>query len=156
MFNFFHTIQHKLYSHSRLLVLVGGTFITCIIPISALATAQGFEFWDAKTINVKGQSIQIPAGTLSHNIGGEGNYISKEWASFATVSSSLCNWRVDYVYSDVNKKEKRRIPGRVHYTCNYAAFAETVYPGTVPYGTACAKLYRNGGFVAQQCHSITK
>jgi hypothetical protein len=98
MFNFVRAIQRKPHKRFRLLALAGGTFLASLVPISALASAYGIQYWGGFTINVSGQSIGIPAGQLAHQINGDGNYISSEWAHISTPTSSLCNWRIDHVY----------------------------------------------------------
>lgn len=132
------------------------TFFACLTPISALAAAYGIQYWGGFTVNIYGQAIGIPAGQLAHKITGSGNNISSEWGHISTASSSLCNWRIDHVYFDVNNVERRRITGRVHNRCDTWAYGDTVYPGNVPYGKACAELYRSGAYVTRQCHFITR
>lgn len=141
---------------TKLMAIASGTLLACLVPVSVVASAYGIQYWGGLTVNVRGQSIGIPAGQLAHKVEGDGNKINRQWGHISTVTSSLCNWRIDYVYFDTNNKEKRRIRGRLHSSCDNWAYGNTVNPGTVPYGKTCATLYRSGAYVTRQCHFVTR
>lgn len=136
-----------------LLVVTGAFVIAAMSPSSASASAYGIQYWGAFTVNVGGQAIGIPSGQLAHKVNGSGTYINSEWAHI-TTKPGFCNWRVDYVYTDVYNRTYRRISTATQYGCDTWAYAPTVYPGRVRAGTACAHLYRSGAYVTKQCHSI--
>ena len=121
---------------------------------SASASAFGIQYWGAFTANIGGQNIGIPSGQLAHQIDGSGRYVSKDAANFMSAAN-ICNWRIDFRYSDVNGYVYERNRGGVHYSC--ARYGERfTYPRVNKrYGKSCAELYTNGAFVARQCHSIT-
>jgi hypothetical protein len=133
-----------------LMVVAGALFISAVSPGSASASAYGIQYWDPFTVNIGGQAISIPTGQLAHKINGSGLYIPSEWAHI-TTKPGFCNWRVDYVYSDVYNRVYRRIRTATQYGCDTWAYAPTVYPGTVRAGK-CAHLYRSGAYVTKQCH----
>lgn len=138
-----------------LAVLGCASLAAAMSPSQASASAYGIQYFSSFNANILGQTIPIPGGQLAHQVNGNGNSISSEWAH-VTAGAGMCNWRVDYVYRDVNNVERRRINTGVHYRCDTWAYAPTVYPGVVPYGTACAQLYRSGVYVTKQCHYITR
>ena len=120
----------------------------------ALASAYGVQYWGGFTIDVKGVPVGIPSGQLAHQINGSGRTITSEWGHIS-AAANICNWRIDYVYFGMDTKEYRRIRGGTRYRCDRWAYGDTVYPGTVNYGRACAQLYSNGVYITRQCHSIT-
>jgi hypothetical protein len=136
-----------------LAIVISALLVTVLPPSHAYASAYGVQYWGAFTVNIGGQNVGIPSGQLAHDITGSGTYIRQEWAHI-TTKPGFCNWRVDYVYRDVNNREYRRIRTPTQLGCDTWAYAPTVYPGAVRSGTACAQLYRSGVYVTRQCHSI--
>ena len=78
--------------------------------------ATGLTYWAAFPINVGGQTIGLPAGSLAHRTNGKGTNISVDNAAFATWKTSICNWRLDFVYRDVNNRAywRQRGTGSLH------------------------------------------
>jgi hypothetical protein len=127
--------------------------LVVIAPSTASASAYGIQYWAPFGVSIGGQTIGIPTGQLAHQVSGSGLTINSEWAHI-TTKPGFCNWRVDYVYKDLNGAEYRRIRTATKTGCDTWAYAPTVYPGRVRAGTACAQLYRSGAYVTRQCHSI--
>lgn len=155
---FISVVQRKLHHRTKLLLLSCGTLLTCLslTTLAAFATAYGVQPWDS--FNIPKVPVPVPAGVLRHLIIGDGNNIESENAGFSTSFGPLCNWKIDYVYFDVNNVERRRIKGPVHSSCNFRVSdnPQTVYPGKVPYGKACVSLYSSGEYITRQCHFITE
>lgn len=150
------TLRRGVRPGALLAVLACALVAAVMAPSSASASAYGIQYWTKFNVSIGGQTIGVPAGQLAHQVNGGGDNITSEWAHI-TTAPGFCNWRVDYVYRDANNGEEyRRIRGTTHNGCDTWAYAETVYPGKVRYGTACAELYRSGAFVTRQCHSITR
>lgn len=93
-------------------------------------------------------------GALCHELYGSGRTINAQNVTWNSVSS-LCNWRVDFVYINTSGVIWFRDVGPTHGSCDRNG---TRYrgPGYAQYGLACAYLYKNNGtYVARQCHNIT-
>src|SRR4051794_7798905 len=136
------------------LAAVASLACVALTPQPAHASAYGIQHWGGLTVHIAGQSVGIPAGQLAHMVEGSGRTIRYEWGH-VTAAGNVCNWRIDYVYFGMRGHAYRRIRGRTRYHCDRWAYGQTVYPGRVRYGRACAQLYRSGAFVARQCHNIT-
>ena len=128
--------------------------VTSAAPATASADAFGVQFWGSHTVNVKGQTIGIPSGELAHLTEGQGSYVRKDAANF--LSFNICNWRIDFRYSDVNGYVYQRNRGPVTYACSRYGSRFTYPRVNKRPGKTCAQLYRSGEFVAQQCHYILR
>jgi hypothetical protein len=148
------TLRGFVRARRLVLALVSGALLFGVLaPSNASASAYGVQYWAGFNVNILGQTVKIPTGQLAHQVSGSGTYINSEWAHI-TTGPGFCNWRVDYVYSDVYNTVYRRIGTATQYGCDTWAYAPTVYPGRVRAGKACAHLYRSGAYVTKQCHSI--
>jgi len=128
--------------------------VTSAAPATASADAYFVQIWGPLTVNVKGLTIGIPSGELAHLTEGEGSYVRKDAANFLTFQ--ICNWRIDFKYSDVNKHVYERNRGPVTYACSRYGSRFTYPRVNKRPGKTCAQLYRSGEFVAQQCHYIAR
>lgn len=145
----------------RILTLATGAAVALAMSLvgapSALASASGVEYFDAFDLNAGGQTIPIPSGQVGHTIEGSGTNITYEDGRFL-AAKPICNWQIVFSYRDVERREYLRDPGPLHSDCNGQG-GYTKGPGLnldVQPGVACAQLYSNGGFIAEQCHSITR
>lgn len=118
----------------------------------ATASASGFTSWGQFTI--PRTDMTIPSGGMHHWIMGWGNYVDQDYAEFWTAAP-LCNWRIDFRYSDVWGTVYEVNRGPVNYRCNGFGERFQYVGGYKRYGKACADLYSNGALVARQCHNIT-
>lgn len=142
--------------HLALLLAGAAAAGAAMIPAQASASAYGIQYWTKFNVNVGGQTIGVPAGQLAHLIEGKGTYVKKDAANFMTPTRSICNWRIDFRYTDVEGRVYERNRGSIHYSCNnYGERFTWPYHHKRP-GKTCAELYTNGAFVARQCHSILR
>lgn len=131
------------------LVLAATVFLA--LPKTTHATALGYEYWGAISVNISGQSVGIPSGQLTHLITGSGYHIDTDGANYA-AAATLCDASIRFTYgngayvlnSDVNWGCSRG--GQWKYKLNW----------TSPRGDACAELWiKNWKYkVATQCHYI--
>ena len=117
--------------------------------------ADGYQAIGGFTITVGGVPIPIPKTLLHHSIRGTGYGIQTEWANFAS-GSKICNYQVAF--------QNRR--GSTIYSTSYTGTYKTcaissgrIYNNTTPRtaknGLQCARLFSNGYYVGEQCHSMT-
>ncbi len=129
-------------------------------PEASLRSAWGHQAIDGYTIGFKGLSIEIPRGTLAHDIQGGSTYIRQEAAQYALVAqANVCNYRIDFQNRDVNT-------GRIWSTdrgatvngCSwrFSVVRQISVPHHVKPGLQCARLFVGGTFRGEQCHNITR
>ena len=77
--------------------------LTCLIvmvsPIATHASAVGIQYWGTFTVNVDGQSINIPSGQLTHEINGKGYHITWDGANFISAAN-LCDPSIHFTYGN--------------------------------------------------------
>jgi hypothetical protein len=124
-----------------------------LAPSSASASF-GWQYWGGFTVEVHGVPIGIPGGSMPHSITGTGTYVEEEWASFF-AAGNVCNWRIDFAYSDVGNNTYEINRGALNSSCTHSS-TRTIFPRQHKRaGKACAELYSNNVLVARQCHYIT-
>lgn len=123
---------------------------------SAKASADGWTYFAAASVPTPWGDVHVPGGQLFHSIKGGGRHIEWQGADFITAGN-ICNWRIDFLYYDMNGRRDDTSYGPTHYQCNRVGIRKDTINRDVRYGTACAKLLVNGTPVpgAKQCHSIT-
>ena len=133
-----------------LVLVVGGV-------TAANADASGVSSWGGLTVNVKGQSVGIPGGTLYHEIKGKGKLITYTWANTAQFASGpICLWRIDFTFKSGGSVYSRS-KGAHHSQCNWgnSAHRESGFRRQAARdGQACAQLYIDGRSKTEQCHWI--
>lgn len=131
-------------------------------------SATGFQSIGSFSYSLDGISISIPAGCLlGHTIKGDGKKLDSEFAgwtcappasSYLDFNEDMCNPRIDFIYRDTNNKIYSRYTSKTKYGCWGASGPDFDAPNNrtlAHYGTACAAMYLNGQYKAQQCHNIT-
>jgi hypothetical protein len=106
--------------------------------------------------------LVIPFGYLCHFLEVYRKEISIQKAGYtsnATVSNSLvkgiCNWRIDFVYYDMQGKEYMRDKGETVKGCDQGAYREIAKSKTLPQsGSSCAELITEGEVRLVQCHTL--
>jgi len=68
----------------------------------------------------------------------------------------ICNWRIDYRYSDTSGRTYFTNRGRLRESCNRYGERNIFVGRDMRTGQACAELFTNGRFVVRQCHNITR
>ncbi|MGO1592458.1 MAG: hypothetical protein ACTH1Z_01365 [Ancrocorticia sp.] len=126
-------------------------------------TAEGVEPLDANggepiggfTINVNGVPIGIPKMILRHNIKGTKLKVNTEEARIETTGATVCNYRFDFQNRYGKKIYKTNSTG-VYSKCtiNSGWVKNSYAPFTAKRGVQCVRLFSNGVFVGEQCHSI--
>jgi hypothetical protein len=125
--------------------------------IAAPASAWGQQWIGGFTIKVGGQSIGIPKMVLTHDITGSGLRIDREQAYTISGTGQVCNYRYDFqnryggaIYSTVT--------GTTRWSCDPIGTTwggnNVRAPYSVKRGKQCARLFSNGVFIGEQCHSI--
>lgn len=114
-------------------------------------SAYGVTTWSQKSI--PGVPLPIPGGVFEHQINGSGLNVSSEWAEFETVWGNVCNWRIEFRYTNLSGAVYARIPGTTHLGCDNVGSARRGI-GTLRSGKACARLFVSDTLVVQQCHNI--
>lgn len=157
---------------TRFSMIVGIITATAIAVPDAHASAIGFEAVPAFDVDVNavfpgvelGKNVTVPAGFLWHSIDGDDRKIASEVAWYDTTAigqlkNKVCNWRIDFVYRDVNGHEYKRERGKAVPACSGVlkfAAAGARRKTLARYGAACAQLFSNGKRLATQCHNITR
>lgn len=122
-----------------------------IVPAAGQATAIGYEYWGGFDANIKGQTVRIPAGQLTHEINGKGLHVNWDGANFASAAN-LCDPSMRFTYGDGAK----RVDGNVHWGCSHVGQWKYAMDFDAPRGTACAELWTENWerLVAKQCHYV--
>jgi hypothetical protein len=123
------------------------------IPQAAGADASGVQQWGAFT--VPGTDIRVPSGLMAHTITGSGARVNAETSNFASAGN-ICNWRIDYRYSDTSGRTYETNRGPTRLNCTRYGERNIFVGRNMRYGPACAELFTNGRFVVRQCHNITR
>lgn len=97
----------------------------------------------------------MPAGSLEDSITGTGRRVYSEWAE-AEAAGRLCNWRLDFRYSDTSGNTYRTDSGPLNTSCTKVAYRR-IEPVKIEFqfGQACAEIFSNGNFIQRQCHNIS-
>jgi hypothetical protein len=122
-------------------------------------SATGIALIDGFTYTFGGVEFSIPTFYLLHEIRGSGLVIDSEAATIywgITVQPPICNWRFDFqnreggtIFSTYSTP--------VHEDCSYGTFwVDESGPWHVHRGAQCARLFVNGTFRGEQCHSVHK
>ncbi|MFI9174878.1 hypothetical protein [Streptomyces lincolnensis] len=118
----------------------------------ASAHAAGNSYWGVVCLLGK----CLPNGTMLHVIDGRGVELSYDRVQI-TTAWRLCNWWVDFEYTDHRGVRYRPlVQGVENLGCTNNAHVHAVQP-TGPYiwkaGRACATLYSNAIRLTRQCHN---
>lgn len=117
----------------------------------AFASAYFVETWGTRCFH----GFCVPGGTLEHSITGGGTRIYSEWAN-AESFGNVCNWRIDFRYSDTNGTDYRTDRGPTNYSCTHNAYRRIEVSNVqFQFGQACAEYFSNSQFIVRQCHNIT-
>jgi hypothetical protein len=124
-----------------------------VLPATASADASGVQSWGPFTI--PGTSISVPGGIMAHTVTGSGARVNAETSNYASAGN-ICNWRIDYRYSDTSGRTYETNTGPTHLSCNRYGERNIFVGRDMRFGQACAELFTNGRFVVRQCHNITR
>jgi len=113
---------------------------------SAVADAEGCQPYSPITV----LKYVVPRGVMCHEIDGSGNNITSQEVAVYTVNT--CNWRIDFVYKDLNGATWYRDTGTYHTGCSIPY--RTRGSGWAKDGSACAQMWVSGKLIVQQCHRI--
>lgn len=125
---------------------------------SAEATAFGSQAFGSFKVNVKGQTITIPRGLLTHDLRGSGKKVTSDRVAFEQVlGGPTCIYKYSFQYRNTsNKTYRTNTTGTVNKCTWGTAYYGFNYPGTLKYyGKACVVGYQGGKARATQCHYIT-
>jgi|GEM_PF-4050350 len=127
-------------------------------PSIGTRSAWGHQAIGGFTFGFKGLSIQVPSGTLAHDIQGSGTRTTEEAAQYLLIASAnLCNYRTDSQNRNGNTIYTTW-KGTTQYECVWrtSAIRHITSPFTVKKGQQCARLYVGGTFRGEQCHNINQ
>jgi hypothetical protein len=119
-------------------------------------SATGYSNIGGFTFNWGGVPIGIPGFLLQHTLSGSGLTVDQDTANYTFgVQVQLCNYQTAFQ----NRKGSTIYSTRwsaYHAGCSYgAALMQNVKgPFQVKNGQQCARLYVNGNFKGEQCHSV--
>lgn len=124
-------------------------------------SATGAQIISPFSVTLKGVTIAVPSGYLTHKIEGSGLTINKETAVYqpslgagGVWGVNICNWRIDFQNRDLRNISSTSI-GTTHASCDVIGVSRTKSTTvTVKQGVQCARLYVNGTFRGEQCHSV--
>lgn len=116
--------------------------------------ASGTQSIGGFTISVGGVPIGIPRILLTHEINGSGLRVTSEKVYFASTSTSVCNYQVVYQ----NRSGSKIYSSSYSSTYKGCSSAKLMYNSAAPFtaraGVQCARLFSNGVYLGEQCHSI--
>lgn len=107
------------------------------------------------TISVNGIPIGIPKMVLRHSITGSGLKLNAEDARIETTGATVCNYRFDFQNRYGDKIYRTNSTG-TYKKCviNSGWVKNSTAPFTTRYGNQCVRLFSNGVYVGEQCHSM--
>ncbi|WP_029067736.1 hypothetical protein [Jonesia quinghaiensis] len=127
-----------------------------------LLSARGWQGIGGFTVDVKGVPIGIPKIELWHYITGSGTKVSVESVEVRAKTGNVCNYHVSF---------QNRYGGTIYSTATTPVRWNCVYIGrvspmihnpavrdkslTLKRGVQCARLFVDGVFAGEQCHSIS-
>lgn len=123
---------------------------SCPVEMQPMS-ATGWQYISAFPFEWQGLTIPIPKGQLTHSVNGSGLTVTAEGASYV-VAGAPCNVQFQFqnrygstVYSTIKSPI---------YGCG--GYFEYINPTdrTLKRGLLCARLYVNGYFKGEMCHSI--
>jgi hypothetical protein len=125
--------------------------VLAVAPAASQASAVGFAFWGGFDFNLLGQTIRVPAGTLDHDISGNGLYVSWDEAD-ALAAGNLCDASIRFSYG----YHTRVINSVVRWGCRHALDWKIFLNRNMPRGSACAALWIEDWrqYVTEQCHFV--
>ncbi len=126
-------------------------------------SANGYQLIGGFTVDVKGVTVGVPRTTLWHNITGTGRKITNETANVVASTANICNYQVVFqnrygktIYSTTTTPVKWRC---IYVLTNSGDIGNPSAAGkktmTVERGVQCARLFINGVYAGEQCHSIS-
>ena|SRR5687768_4325556 len=121
------------------------------VPATARASADGYQYWGAFTVNIGGQSVGIPSGQLYHAIEGAGYHINWDGANFISAAT-ICDPSMRFTYGN----GLYHLYGDVHWGCSNNGQWKYYLNWYAPRGEACAELWAKNWsvLVARQCHYV--
>jgi hypothetical protein len=142
--------SHRALFPALVLLMTVTMAVTTASP--ATADASGTAVWSGFTINIGGQAIRIPGGTLHHEIDGSGRNATLQRGVF-TTARRICNWRLEFTNWDVNGDLVWINRGAIRTTCTNRG-ERRIDPPRYAVGEACVRLIVTGRRIANQCHHI--
>lgn len=120
-------------------------------------SADGDAFLSAFSYSWQGITIPIPGSYINHKVTGTGLRVTEEeatWMPLPPYSMQQCNVHFEFqnrygstIYSTVKMSV---IPG-----CHWGYTTQKYTPDrTLKTGLICARLYVNGTYRGEQCHSV--
>ena len=136
---------------------------TVIVPGNAHASAFGCDYNRGFGFSFKGVNLKAPKGFLCHKITGSKKHIQHQTARYGANASiygaltgKVCNWRIDFLYSNTSGKTYKIDKGPTRNYCSYSVSRSVSADKHLPsYGKSCARLVVSGKTVETQCHNIT-
>ncbi|MGW8566357.1 hypothetical protein [Isoptericola sp. NPDC055881] len=125
-----------------------------------LGSAYGKGLTGKFSFNLGGITWRVPTGLIAHSIKGSGCRITREsarWEPVGGIVFGMCNWRITF-QNRYGSKIYSTVRSKVHDGCSYIRRPYFAYEPnrTVKRGLQCARLYVNGYFRGEQCHSMSK
>lgn len=126
-------------------------------------SADGVQYISAFRYTIKGVSIPVPSGYLIHSIRGSGLRANSETATYSPApsavgaiwGSNICNWRIDFQNRRAsNNSIATTWPGETNSGCTTKLPSRTARNIGFVRGVQCARLFVNGVFRGEQCHSV--
>lgn len=117
-------------------------------------SAIGSQMIASFSFNFLGQTIQVPAALLTHEIRGSGTWVDYAGAFYATPTQ-VCNYRIDYQNRGTDGRIFNTWKGSNVWDCTFGVVnGASLYSLNLYPGSQCARLFVNGVFRGEQCHSI--
>ncbi len=134
-----------------------------VAPTAAHASAFGCDYNRGFGFTFQGVKVKAPKGFLCHSITGSKKHIKHQTAryganpsGYGALTGKVCNWRIDFLYSDTRGKTYKIDKGPTRNYCSYTASRSVSADKHLPcYGKSCARLVMNGKTIETQCHNIT-
>jgi len=127
-------------------------------------SATGAQWISAFSYSWQGLTVPVPGGYIIHQIDGSGLHITQEDAWYtpsptvvgAIWGANICNWRIDFQNrSASNGSIASTWSGLTNSGCYTTGVHRNVNNINVTTGVQCARLFINGVFRGEQCHSVS-
>lgn len=124
-------------------------------PTTADRVVEGAQLVGGFDMTPYGVPIHVPRVVITHRIYGHGLLVRVESAHIGTLGAPVCNFRIDYQNrwgKTIYSTEK----GPTRWSCvtNTQFMSRRSRDFKVRAGVLCARLFSNGVFVGEQCHSV--
>ena len=125
--------------------------------------AYGAAWVSAFNYSWEGLTVPVPGAYIIHQITSSGLNISWEEAWYTPSASvpgaiwgtNICNWRFDFQNrSSIDGSIKQTWSGLTQPGCNTLNVKRAISNIKPSNGLQCARLFTNGVFRGEQCHSV--